>query len=84
MSPSKKIDLRQVFICLRPRNTNPPYTLYTCIQYTYSHREGVGVIGGELNQRKGYRGNRSQSSFTKLDRKYDKHLPQRPFTGQYF
>jgi hypothetical protein len=25
----------------------PPYTLYTCILYTYSHREG----GGEMNQR---------------------------------
>jgi hypothetical protein len=26
----------------------PPYTLYTSIQYTYSHKER-----GELNQRKG-------------------------------
>jgi hypothetical protein len=37
--------LRQVFICLRPppllrHHTPPPYTLYTCILYTYSHREG--------------------------------------------
>jgi len=39
--------LRQVFICLRPRTPpNPPYTLYTCVQYTYSHREG-GRGGGE-------------------------------------
>jgi hypothetical protein len=32
--------LRHVFICLRPKPQIPPYTLYTCIQYTYSHREG--------------------------------------------
>jgi hypothetical protein len=34
--------LRQVFICLRPRNPLPPLsgTLYTCKQYTYSHWEG--------------------------------------------
>jgi hypothetical protein len=48
-----KETLRQAFICLRPRNTYPPNTLYTCIQYTYLHREGGGVIGGELNERKG-------------------------------
>jgi hypothetical protein len=29
-----------------------PYTMYTCIQYTYSHREGTRG-GGELNQREG-------------------------------
>jgi hypothetical protein len=55
--------LRQVFICLRPKtHTPPPYTLNTCMQYSYSHREGGG---GELNQREGERGNteeyRSQS-----------------------
>jgi hypothetical protein len=34
--------LRQVFICLRPSPPYPPspFILYTCIQYTYSHREG--------------------------------------------
>ena len=34
--------LRQVFICQRPITSYPPppYTLYTCMQYTYSHREG--------------------------------------------
>ncbi len=44
----------------------PPYTLYTCILYTvycilytYSHREGGR--GGEMNQREGWRGSRSQS-----------------------
>ncbi len=32
----------------------PPYTLYTCIQYTYSHKKGEG---GRANQRKGKTGN---------------------------
>jgi hypothetical protein len=57
MSSSKKLIckwiLRQVFICLRPRTSYPPtplQSLYKCIQYTYSHREGGG---GELNQRVG-------------------------------
>jgi hypothetical protein len=40
------------------------FTLYTCIQYTYSHREGGE--GVELNQREGLRGHQ----FTKLGRKY--------------
>jgi hypothetical protein len=44
MSSSKKLTsegtLRQVFICLKPRILCPPHTLYSCIQYTYSHREG--------------------------------------------
>jgi hypothetical protein len=35
----------------------PPYTLYTCIPNTCSHREG----GGELNQREGEMGNCTQS-----------------------
>jgi hypothetical protein len=44
-SSSKKLTcketLRQVFICLKSRTPYPsPYTLYTCIQYSYSHREG--------------------------------------------
>ncbi len=38
----------------------PLYTLYTCIQYTYSHREG-GEGEEELNQRELDRGNSSQS-----------------------
>ncbi len=38
---------------------NPPYTLYSCIQYTYSHREGGK--GGEFNQREGERDNSSQN-----------------------
>ncbi len=44
MSSSKKLSctgtLQEVFICLRPRIPYlPPYTLYKCIQYAYSHRE---------------------------------------------
>jgi hypothetical protein len=35
-----------------------PYTLYTCVQYTYLHRE---VGGGRANQGEGLRGNGSQS-----------------------
>ncbi len=31
-----------------PQLPPPPYTLYTCIQYTYSHREGRG---GDLNHK---------------------------------
>ncbi len=51
MSSSKKITskgaLRQVFylseatfLPMTPYSPSPPYTLYMCIQYTYSHREG--------------------------------------------
>jgi hypothetical protein len=57
MSSAKKIDLQRDFAAgvylsdapfppLTPYP--PPYTLYTCILYTYSHREG-----GDLNQREG-------------------------------
>jgi hypothetical protein len=57
ISSSKKMTckgtLRQVFFCLRPRTPHPPpYSLNTCIQYTYSHREGGGR-GGRFNQREG-------------------------------
>jgi hypothetical protein len=53
-----------MFICLRPlASYGPMYTpldtLYTCIQYTYSHRGKGG--GGRANQREGSRGNSSQS-----------------------
>jgi hypothetical protein len=61
MLSSKKLTcigtLRQVFICLRPPPPSydplppPLYTLYTCLLFTYSHREGEG---GEFNQRKDY------------------------------
>ncbi len=39
--------LHQVFYLSEAQYTippPPPYTLYTCIQYTYSHREGVGGV----------------------------------------
>ncbi len=80
--------LRQVFISLTP--PFPPYTLYTCTQYTYAHRE-VGRWGwGELNQREVIR-----ATAHKLGRKYqhdrpylhtmksNKQLPQSPLTGQF-
>ncbi len=39
-----------------PSPTMTPYspsnTLYACIQYTYSHREGEGEDGGELTREK--------------------------------
>jgi hypothetical protein len=47
------------FICVRPppllspHILPPPYTLYTCIQYTYSHREGEG--GGGASREKARR-----------------------------
>jgi hypothetical protein len=44
--------LRQVFISLRPRTPYPPHTLYTCLQYSYSHREQGGWGGGELTREK--------------------------------
>ncbi len=48
MSSSKKIDLWRDFasgVYLSEAQSPvppPPYKLYTCIQYTYSHREGGG------------------------------------------
>jgi hypothetical protein len=55
MSSSKKVDLLRdfaagVYQSVAQNPIPPPYTLYTCIQYTYSHREGGGGRG-ELNQR---------------------------------
>jgi hypothetical protein len=47
---------------------SPLYTQYTCIQYTYSHREGGK---GEANQREG-QGGRSQ--FHKAGRKHRGHI----------
>ncbi len=58
MSSSKTIDLERDFAAggylseaLKP--TLPPSTLYTRMQYTYSHREGGGGVGVESNQREG-------------------------------
>jgi hypothetical protein len=59
--------LRQVFISLgpEPRTPSPPYTLYTCIQYSViihvGRREGEKVEP----ERRG-----EGQQFTKLDQKY--------------
>jgi hypothetical protein len=89
---SKKLtcnwDLRQVVIYLRPRTPYPtPSSLHTVYLYTlYLFTQGRGEEG------RVERGARRQQ-FTKLGRKYrlhlqsihsDKHLPQIPFTGQFF
>jgi hypothetical protein len=71
----------------------PPYTLcmYTCIQYTYSQREGGELR--ELNQREGKRCNSSQSWVENANMKAcislqsinsDKQLSQSSFTCQFF
>jgi hypothetical protein len=44
MSSSKKIDLERdlsagVYLSEAQNPIPPPYTLYTCIQFTYSHRK---------------------------------------------
>ncbi len=82
--------LGQVFICRRPRTPYPPpppYTLYTCIQYTYSYMEGGK--GRELYHREGEMGNSSQScvkntNMTSQSLNSDKHLPQSPLKGNFF
>jgi hypothetical protein len=65
MSSSKKLTCRgtlwQVFLSEapsppKPHTPPPPYTLYTCILYTYSHREGGGRLEGH--------------QFTRLGKKY--------------
>ncbi len=96
MSSSKKWTCkgtsRQVFIWLRPRI---PYTPLThCIRvYSmyihYSHREGVGGGGVELNQREGATVHKARSKIQHdwlylQSINYDKHLPQSPFIGQFF
>ncbi len=48
MSSSKKIDLSGDFatsVYLSEAQNPIPYILFTCIQYTYSHREGGGGEG---------------------------------------
>jgi hypothetical protein len=50
MMSSKKIHLYRDFAAgvylSEAKNPTPPYTLYTCILYTYSHRGGGG--GGRV------------------------------------
>ncbi len=92
MSSSKQMTskrtLRQVFICL---SMYPPrYTLcmYSCI-CTYSHSE-VGV--GRIESERGGEGATDHKAGLKIPtwlnvRKcinFDKHMPQSPFTGQFF
>ncbi len=69
MSSSKKIDLWRDFAAgvylseaQNPLHPPPPYTFYTCIQYTYSHREG----GGRVEPERRLEG----QQFTKLGLKY--------------
>jgi hypothetical protein len=62
--------------------------------FCYSHREGEeggklnqreGEDGGKLNQREGERGKNTNVTDPYLQsRNSDKHLPQSPFTGQFF
>ena len=68
MSSSKKIDVLRDFAAgvylseaQNPKPT-PLHTVYTCIQYTYSHREG----GEKLEPERSLEG----QQFTKLGRKY--------------
>ncbi len=77
----------QVFICLsEAQNPIPrtPYTLYTCIQYTYSHREGGSWTRDKV------RGATVHKALSKIPTRltvyklYGKHLPRCPFTGQLF
>jgi hypothetical protein len=77
MSLSKKLTwketLRQVF-CLSEAQKHipsPPHNVYLYTVYLFTHGRGRGDRG-------------RVEQFTKLDRKYDKYLPQSPFTGQYF
>jgi hypothetical protein len=80
-----------MFICLMPGTPfpPPPYTLYRCILYTYSHREGGG--GGRVEperrlegQQFAKLGQKSQHDYLYLQSiKSDKHQPQSPFTGHF-
>ncbi len=96
MSSSNKIDLLRDFAAgvylSETQNTIPPTPQCTVYVYTvYLLTQGRGGEGGELNQREGERGNRSQSCVENTnDWLYlqsinsDKHQQQSPFTGQFF
>ncbi len=43
---------------------HPPYTLYTCIQYTYSHREWG--LGGRVEPERRGEGKQGRVQFSKL------------------
>ncbi len=74
-----------------PRTPPPPlHTVYVYTVYLFTQREGV--MGEELNQREGLRGNSSQSWVEKNQHDWmylqfinsDEHLPQSPFTVNFF
>ncbi len=76
--------LRQVFICLRTRT---PYTTPRthCIQYTYSHSEGGGGDSWTREKVRGATVHKAGSKYQHLQFiNSDKHLPQSPFTSQFF
>ncbi len=89
-----KIDLQRDFAAgvYLPEVQNPipppPYTLYTCIQYTYSHWEGRGRVEPErgrgatcnISQKQG----RNYYGLYLQPINYDKHLSQSPFIGPFF
>jgi hypothetical protein len=70
MSSSKKIDLYRdyatgLYLSEAQNPTAPPYTLYTCIQYTYSVFTQGWVEGGDLTREK-VRGDNSLQSGLKI------------------
>ncbi len=83
--------LRKAFICLRPRTPYPP-SLTHCIRVYSILTVFTQGRGGIVEPEKRLEG----QQFTKLGRKYqdnwmyqqsinfDKHLPQSPYTGQFF
>ncbi len=95
MSSSKKIDLQRDFAAddymSEAQNPipPPPYTLYTCIQYTYSHREGGREESWTREKVRGARVHKARSKYQR-DWLYlqpinsDKYLPQSPYTCQSF
>ncbi len=76
--------LGQVFICRRPKTPYPPppYTLYTCIQYNYSYREGGK--GESCTREKGRWATVENTNMTNQSTNSDKHLPQSPPQGNFF
>jgi hypothetical protein len=92
-----KVILRQVFICMRPRTLYlPPYTLYAHIHLYSICTVLIQIVrgGGVESERRG-EGQHRRVQIPKLGWKWlivhkklsinsDKHLPQSPFTGQFF
>ncbi len=83
--------LRQVFICLKPRtpySSPPPFRTINVYSTVYSTLIHTGK--GEVEPKRRGEGNSSQSWAENTDMidlqsiNSDKHLPQSPFTGQFF